>query len=82
MKDKILTRKKNWKIKPKILLLKLTKVKKQLGIWNQVLVKYKVQYNNVIGQLTSWSLKMTRQWRKNEEMGVWDPGKEMAVFWK
>ena len=54
----------------------------QLEIWSQVLDKYKVQYSSVIGQLTSWSLKMTNQWRKNEEMGVWDPCKEMAVFWE
>jgi len=25
-------------------------------------------------------IKMTKHWRNNEEMGVWDPGEKMAVF--
>ena len=25
---------------------------------------------------------MTKHWRKNEEMGVWDPGEKTAVFWE
>jgi len=25
-------------------------------------------------------VKMTKHWRNNEEMGVWDPGEKTAVF--
>ena len=27
-------------------------------------------------------VKMTKHWRNNEEMGVWDPGEKTAVFWE